>query len=245
MQVLRLPIHPSLRGRVLPRPTRSTHRLPNPTDTALGHHASVQTTTRLRRALITGRTILTPVGTTIPTRVFNRGARPRTRFVPAAPMPRLVAATLVGKLADAPRRRRTRRSSQASPCDPSAAEVFDRSESGPGGRTARGWPSQPGPQYSPRESQGPSETKEPSSPRSPGWREGKHGEAAPVDDPGGADHPRAMSQNRRFAAPRRTPTPTGPRQTRGELKRGPEAPPPGPPRKTPGSSTPRRRGGPG
>ena len=85
MQVLRLPIHPSLRGRELPRPTRSTHRLPNPTDTDLGHHASIQMTTGRRRTLITGRTILAPVGTTILTRVINWGARPRTRLVPAVP----------------------------------------------------------------------------------------------------------------------------------------------------------------
>jgi len=103
MQVLRLSIHPSLRGRELPRPTRSTHRPHNPTDTDLGHHASVQTTTSRRRALITGRTILTPVGTTIPTRVINRGARPRTRLVPAVPRPRLVAATS-GATLGAPRR---------------------------------------------------------------------------------------------------------------------------------------------
>ena len=93
MQVLCLPIHPSLRGRDLHRPTRSTLMLPNPTDTDLGHRASVQTTTRRRRALITGRTILAPVGTTIPTRVLNRGARPRTRLVPAVSHTRLVAAT--------------------------------------------------------------------------------------------------------------------------------------------------------
>jgi len=103
MQVLRLPIHPSLRGRDLPRPTRSTHRLHNPTDTDLGHHASVQTTTSRRRALITGRTILTPVGTPVPTRVINRGARPRTRLVPAVSRPRLVAAT-AGATLRAPRR---------------------------------------------------------------------------------------------------------------------------------------------
>jgi len=103
MQVLRLPIHPSLRGRELPRPTRSTHRLQNPTDTDLGHHASLQTTTSRRRALITGRTILTPVGPTIPTRVVNRGAGPRTRLVPAVPRPPLVAAT-AGATLGAPRR---------------------------------------------------------------------------------------------------------------------------------------------
>jgi len=45
--------------------------------------------------------------------------------------------TLVGKLADAPRRRPTRRSSQASPSDPSVAEVSDRSDSGTGGANGK------------------------------------------------------------------------------------------------------------
>jgi len=45
--------------------------------------------------------------------------------------------TLVGKLADASRRRPTRRSSQASPSDPSVAEVSDRSESGTGGANGK------------------------------------------------------------------------------------------------------------
>ena len=31
MRILYLPIHPSLRGRELPRPTRSKHRFHNPT----------------------------------------------------------------------------------------------------------------------------------------------------------------------------------------------------------------------
>jgi len=58
----RLPIHPSLRVRELARPTRSTHRLPNPTDTDMGYHASLQTTTGRRQTLITGRIILASVG---------------------------------------------------------------------------------------------------------------------------------------------------------------------------------------
>ena len=45
--------------------------------------------------------------------------------------------TLVRKLADAPRRRPTRRSSQASPSDLSVAEVSDRSESGTGGANGK------------------------------------------------------------------------------------------------------------
>jgi len=101
--VLRLPIHPSLRGRDLPRPTRSTRMLPNPTDTDLGHRASVQMMKSRRRALITGRTILAPVGTTITTRVLNRGARPRTRLVAAVPRRRLDAAA-AGATLGAPRR---------------------------------------------------------------------------------------------------------------------------------------------
>jgi len=93
LQVLRLTIHPSLRGRDLPRPTRSTLMLPNTTDTDLGHRASFQTMKGRRRALITGRSILAPVGTTLTTRALNRGARPRTRLVPAVTPPRRVAAT--------------------------------------------------------------------------------------------------------------------------------------------------------
>jgi len=45
--------------------------------------------------------------------------------------------TLVGKLADAPPRRPTRSSSQASPSDPSVAEVSDRIESGTGGANGK------------------------------------------------------------------------------------------------------------
>jgi len=45
--------------------------------------------------------------------------------------------TLVGKLADAPRRRPKRRYSKASPSDPSVAEVSDRSESGTGGANSK------------------------------------------------------------------------------------------------------------
>ena len=93
MQVLCLTIHPSLRGRDPPRPTRSPLMLPNTTDTDLGHRASFQTTTGRRRALIIGRTILAHIRTTITTRVLNRGARSRTRLVPAVTPPRLVAAT--------------------------------------------------------------------------------------------------------------------------------------------------------
>jgi len=92
MQVVRLTDQSSLAGRELPRPTRSTLTLPNTTDTDLGQRASVQTTTGRRRALITGRAILAPVGTTIPTCVLTRGSRPRTRLVPAM-SPSLVAAT--------------------------------------------------------------------------------------------------------------------------------------------------------
>jgi len=103
MQVLHLPIHPSLRGRELPRPTRSRHRFHNPTDTDLGHYASLQMTTSRRRALITGRAIGTPVGPTIPTRVVNRGAGLRTRLVPAVTRPRLGAAT-AGATLGTPRR---------------------------------------------------------------------------------------------------------------------------------------------
>jgi len=83
MQVLRFIVQSSLRGRELPRPTQSTLTLSNTTDTDLGHRASVQTTIGRRRALITGRSILASVGTIITTRVFTRGARPRTRIVPA------------------------------------------------------------------------------------------------------------------------------------------------------------------
>jgi len=45
--------------------------------------------------------------------------------------------SLLGKLADAPRRRPTRRSSEASPSDPSVAEVSDRSESSTGGANGK------------------------------------------------------------------------------------------------------------
>jgi len=45
--------------------------------------------------------------------------------------------TLVGNLADAPRRRPTRLSSQASLSDPSVAEASDRSESGTGGANGK------------------------------------------------------------------------------------------------------------
>jgi len=97
MHVLCLPIHPSLRGRELPRPTRSTLVLPNTTDTDLGPRVSVQTTTGCRRALMTGRAILAPVGTTIATRVLIRGARPRAPLEPAV-TPRLDAATACATL---------------------------------------------------------------------------------------------------------------------------------------------------
>ena len=102
MHVPCLPIHPSPRVRELPWPIQSTRRLPKPTNTDLGHDASVQTRTSRRRTLITGRTILATVSTTIPTRGINRGARPRTRLVPAVPRPRLVAAT-AGATLGAPR----------------------------------------------------------------------------------------------------------------------------------------------
>jgi len=150
--------------------------------------------------------------------------------------------TLVGNPADEPRRRPTRRSGQSSPSDASVAEVPYRSESGTGGARVSGWPSQPGPRYSPRGSQDQPERKELSSPRSQGSRREKHGEMGPADDPGGADHPRAKRQNHRFAAPRRTPTPTGSRQTPAVLGPDPGAPPDGAPCTTPGSSTPRRQG---
>ena len=91
-QVVRLTVQSSLRGRERPRPTRSTLTLSQTTDTDLGSRASVQRTTGRRRALITGRSILAPVGTTISTRVLIPGARPRTRLVPAT-TPRLVPAT--------------------------------------------------------------------------------------------------------------------------------------------------------
>ena len=103
MQVLCLPNHPSLRGRDLPRPTRSTLMLPHTTDTDLGHRASFQMTTGSRRAFITKRTNLAAVRTTITTRVLNRGARPRTRIVPADTTPRLASAT-AGATLGAPRR---------------------------------------------------------------------------------------------------------------------------------------------
>ena len=45
--------------------------------------------------------------------------------------------TVVEKLADAPRRRPTRRPSQASPSDLSVAEVSDRSESGTAGANGK------------------------------------------------------------------------------------------------------------
>jgi len=111
--------------------------------------------------------------------------------------------------------------------------------------TASGWPLQPGPRYSHQGSQDQPEKRGLSTPRSPGWRREKHGEVGPVHDPGGADHPRAKNQNHRFAAPRRTPTPTGSRQRRAVLGPDQKASPEGPPCKTPGSSTSRRQGDPG
>jgi len=102
MQVQRLMVHPSLRGRALPRPTQSTLTPPKKTGTDLRHFASVQTTTGRRRALITGRSILAPISTAVSTRVLTRGSRPRTRIV-VATTPVLVTAT-AGATLGAPRR---------------------------------------------------------------------------------------------------------------------------------------------
>jgi len=102
IQERRLMVHPSLRGRALPRPTQSTLTPPKKTGTDLRHLASVQTTTGRRRALITGRSILAPISTSVSTRVLTRGARPRTRIV-VATTPVLVTAT-AGATLGAPRR---------------------------------------------------------------------------------------------------------------------------------------------
>ena len=100
-QIQRHTVHPSLRGRALPRPTQSTLRPPKKTGTDLRHLASVQTTTGRRRALITGRSILAPISTAVSTRVLTQGARPQTRFV-VATTPVLVTAT-AGATLGAPR----------------------------------------------------------------------------------------------------------------------------------------------
>jgi len=101
MKVLHLTNQSSQRGLEQPRPTRSKLTHPNTSDTDLGLRASVQTTTGRRRSLISGRSILAPVEETITAPALTRGARPRTRLVPAT-SPSLVSAT-TGATLRAPR----------------------------------------------------------------------------------------------------------------------------------------------
>ena len=101
IQVLRLMVHPSQKGRELPRPTQSTLTPPKTTGTDLGHRASVQRTTGRRRVFVTGRSILVSISKAITTSVLTRGARPGTPLL-VAPTPGLVSAT-AGATLGAPR----------------------------------------------------------------------------------------------------------------------------------------------